>query len=59
MLVRLIDHQIPVSPRIVDDKNNARGMRKRLKTIPTMVGGTDFPKPLKAPCVVISKHINT
>lgn len=51
-------HHIPFTPKN-EDKRMANGILAEVNTIETMLGGMVFPKPLKAPCVAISRHIKS
>ena len=59
ILLMLILHQIPFSPRGVRINIYASGIRIAVNRIPTIDGGNVFPSPEKAPEVAISTHINS
>ena len=54
----LIAHHTPFSPRELDDSIRAVGILKAFKLMLVTDGGMVLPKPLKAPAVTASVHIN-
>ena len=59
MLETVMLHQMPSSPREVFVRTMAAGIRREVKTMPTREGGRVFPRPEKAPAVVISTHMKS
>lgn len=59
ILVILMSHQTPFSPRSVDDSISAMGIRNAFKLILVTEGGIVLPRPLKAPPVTDSVHIKS
>ena len=60
ILEALMLHQTPDKPnKAGEDRISAAGIRAPVKKILTIDGGTVLPNPLKAPEVVISKHIKS
>ncbi len=58
MLVLVMLHQIPLSPKAVCVRTSARGILDAVNMMLTIEGGTVFPYPEKAPAVVISTLMN-
>lgn len=52
-------HQMPLRPREVLVRTMAAGILARVKRVPTREGGRVFPRPEKAPAVVISTHMKS
>lgn len=59
MLEILIAHHTPFRSRAVEDNISAVGILNAFRVMPTTDGGTVFPKPLKAPAVTASVHMNS